>query len=96
MALVSTPQDERGSAVLLSFTPLPVGRNLHVEVSKRRPEPAVDYQLSPMTLAEAPPGVHLYRLCPAIPQQARSTPLPRAEPAVAPQRPHPDYVDTEV
>jgi hypothetical protein len=35
MALVSTPQDDRGSAVL-SFPALPVGRNLRIEVSKRR------------------------------------------------------------
>ena len=96
MALVSTPHDEDGSAVLLSFTALPVGRNLHIEVSKRRQEPAVDCQLTPMTLPAAPPGVYLYRLCPAMPQQARSGPLPRAEPAAALQRAQPDYADTEL
>ena len=94
MALVSTPQDERGSAVLLSFTALPVGRNLHIEVSKRHLEPAVDCQLSAMTLAAAPPGVHLYRLCPAMPQQARSAFVPGGEPEVPPERHHPDYADT--
>jgi cellulose synthase (UDP-forming) len=94
MALVSTPQDERGSAVLLSFTALPVGRNLHMEVAKRCLEPAVDCQLSPMTLAAAPPGIHLYRLCPAMPQQSRSASLPRTEPALALRRAQPDYADT--
>ena len=96
MALVSTPQDEDGSAVLLSFTALPVGRDLHIEVSKRRLEPAVDCQLSPMTLPAVPPGVHLYRLCPAMPQQARPASLPRADPAAALQRAQPDYADTEL
>ena len=96
MALVSTPPDEDGSAVLLSFTALPVGRTLHIEVSKRRLEPAVDCQLSPMTLPAVPPGVHLYRLCPAMPQQARPASLPRAEPAAALQRAQPDYADTEL
>ena len=94
MALVSTPHDEDGSAVLLSFTALPVGRNLHIEISKRRLEPAVDCQLSPMTLPAVPPGVHLYRLCPAMPQQARSAFVPGGEPEVPPERHHPDYADT--
>lgn len=96
MALVSTPQDEGGSAVLLSFTALPVGRNLHIEVSKRRLERAVDCQLSPIAFPAAPPGVHLYRLCPAMPQQARSALLPRAEPALTLPRAQPDYADTEL
>jgi hypothetical protein len=96
MALVSTPQAEGSSAVLLSFTALPVGRNLHIEISKRRLEPAVDCQLSPMTLPAVPPGVHLYRLCPAMPQQSRPASSPRAEGAAALQRARPDYVDTEL
>ena len=96
MALVSTPQDKDGSAVLLSFTALPVGRNLHIEISKRRLEPAVDCQLSPMTLPAVPPGVHLYRLCPAMPQLTRPASLPRVEPAAALQRAQPDYADTEL
>ena len=91
MALVST-QDERGSAVLLSFTTLPVGRNLHIEVSKRTLEPAINCQLAPLALPGAPPGIHLYRLSPPISQTAG---WPHAEPAPAREDQQPDYADTE-
>ena len=96
MALVSTPQAEGGSAVLLSFTALPVGRNLHIEVSKRRLERAVDCQLSPIAFPAAPPGVHLYRLCPAMTQLTQPASLPRVKPAAALQHAQPDYADTEL
>ena len=82
--------------MLLSFTALPVGRNLHIEISKRRLEPAVDCQLSPMTLAAAPPGVHLYRAVPGDAAAIALRALPGAEPAPAPQRAQPDYADTEL
>jgi cellulose synthase (UDP-forming) len=94
MALVSTPLDVRGSAVLLSFTALPLGRNLRIEVSKRRPDLPVQCQLSSMTLATPSPGVHLYRLSMAMTLPARDASAPLAQPAVVPQRSHPDYADT--
>ena len=94
MALVSTPEDDTATAVLLSFTPLPVNRSLRIEVFKRRSEAALDRQLSAMTLPGAPPGVHLYRLCPVTVQRVNPIPAPRAEPAAA-HRHLPDYADTE-
>jgi len=96
MALVSTPRDLGGFAVLLSFTALPVGRNLRLEISNRRPEPAADCQLAPMTLAASTPGVHLYQVSPTVPLRSRSAALPGAEPAPVPQHRHPEYADTEL